>query len=198
MRIFVPKIIVSMKKIIFVLLLGALSMQAYSQKGDLTVGAKGGYVYSPNYYKDILYGVDVAYHLSDPLEIVFTSMMNPSINSYTNINNEKKKLAAYSTSLDFRLYLIHQETWATGPALGGQYYIVDDKGINLGANKAWGFNLGWHVRVNLTDNLKLNGGWRYTNAKAKDSNHWWSSDNNKFDMSYNLFYLGIGYTFELR
>jgi hypothetical protein len=179
-----------MKKIIFVLLLAVLSVQAYSQeKGNLAVGLKGGYVYSPHYYNGTLYGVDVAYSLSDPLEVVFTGMMNPDI-SYS-----KNKLSVYSTNLDLRLYLINQREWGIGPALGGQYYIVDNKSDNLAANKALGFNLGIHGRVNLTDNLTLNGGWRYTNAKAKNNQVWWDNSAS-FDMSYNLFYLGIAYTFQ--
>ena len=184
-----------MKKTVFILLLAVLSVQAYSQKGDLTIGAKGGYVLSTEYYKGILYGIDVAYHLSDPLEIAFTGLLNPNI-SYENINKTKKKLAAYSANMDFRLYLIHQREWATGPALGGQYYIVDDKTENLGAYKALGFNIGWHIRANLTDNVKINGGWRYTNAKAKDHTSW--RDDAPFDISHHLLYLGIAYTFELR
>ena len=184
-----------MKKTVFALLFVILSVHAFSQRGDLTVGAKGGYVLSTEYYNGILYGVDVAYHLSDPLEIAFTGLFNPDI-SYENIKQMKKQLAVYSANLDFRLYLIHQQEWATGPALGGQYYIVDDKTENLGANKALGFNIGWHLRVNLTDNLKINGGWRYTNVKAKDRNSW--DDNAKFDMSHHLIYLGVAYTFELR
>ena len=190
---------ISMKKTILILLLAVLSVHSYSQKGDLTVGAKGGYAYSPNYYKGVLYGIDVAYHISYPLEIAFTGLLNPSI-SYEDINNDKKKLAVYSTNMDFRLYLIHQREWATGPALGGQYYIInvkDAKDNDLVTYKALGFNIGWHLRIDLTDNIKINGGWRYTNAKDKDKTKWWSSDSS-FDISHHLFYLGIAYTFELR
>ena len=188
-----------MKKTVFILFLTILSIPAFSQqKGDLTVGAKGGYVYSPNYYNGILYGIDVAYSLSDPLEFVFTGMMNPNV-LYTTQDGKQKTsemLAVYSANLDFRLYLIHQQTWATGPALGGQYYIINHKTTNyLGTDKALGFNIGWHVRVNLTDNLILNGGWRYTNAKVKDKK---SQFNASFDRSYNLFYLGLAYSFELK
>jgi len=185
-----------MKKTILALLLAVLSISAFSQKGDLSVGAKGGYAYSPNYYKGMLYGMDVAYHLSDPLEVAFTGLFNPNI-SYEDINKGKKNLAVYSANIDFRLYLIHQESWATGPALGGQYYIVNNTTDKLGAYKALGFNIGWHFRVNLTDNLKLNAGWRYTNVKAKDNSKWWSS-NNSFDISHHLFYVGLAYTFELK
>lgn len=182
-----------MKKTLFILLLAVLSVQAYSQQGDLTVGVKGGYIYSPSdlVFKGVLYGVDVAYHISDPFEVAFTGLLNP------NIPRDKSTLAVYSMNLDLRFYLIHQREWATGPALGGQYYIVDNKSNNLDTNKALGFNIGWHFRINLTDNVKLNGGWRYTNAKTKDNTKWWSSDAS-FDMSHHLFYVGIAYTFELR
>jgi len=200
-----------MKKIVFILLLSILSISAFSQrKGDLTVGAKGGYVYSPHYYNGSMYGLDVAYSLSDPLDVVATFMMNPSVPYLLRDNAGNKEynyLTVYSANVDFRLYLIHQQMWATGPVLGGQYYIVGNNlytvnssaNTNKYTNKALGFNLGWHVRVNLTDNLILNGGWRYTNAKAKnaqDKNNWW--DNSSSDISYNLFYLGVAYTFELK
>jgi len=187
-----------MKKTVFILLLAILSVQAYSQKGDLTVGAKGGYVYSPHYYNGSMYGFDVAYNISDPFEIVFTGMMNPNVPyvSKDNSGNSNYKLAVYSANIDFRLYLIHQQTWATGPALGGQYYIVNNMTNNTYNSKALGFNIGWHVKVNLTDNLQLNGGWRYTNAKAKNTANWW--DDSTTDISYNLFYLGVAYSFELK
>jgi len=185
--------------------LATLSIHAFSQKGDLTVGAKGGYAISPEYYNGILYGLDLAYHISDPLEVVLTGLMNHKI-SYKDYFDKKKDLSAYSANLDFRLYLINQRNWATGPALGGQFYMVNAK-TSDGNNdkpqvdarsdnyKAIGLNIGWHIRVNLTDYVKLNGGWRYTNAKDKDSKYGTSST---FDLSHHLLYLGIGFTFELR
>jgi len=181
-----------MKKTVFFLLLGILSIPCYSQKGDLTLGAKGGYINSnvDLKYQSVLYGIDVAYHLSYPLEIAFTGLMNP------NIRRDESKLSAYSANIDLRLYLLRQQEWATGPALGGQYYIVDDKTENLGAYKDFGFNIGWHFRINLTDYTKINGGWRYTNIKTKDSKSYFGET--KFDMSHHLFYLGVAYTFELR
>ena len=187
-----------MKKTVLILLLAVVSIHAFSQKGDLTVGTKGGYALSTEYYKGFLYGIDFAYHISDPLEIAFTGLMNNNI-SYADMKYNKKRLAVYSSNLDFRLYLLHQREWATGPALGGQYYIVDAKDVttNLGygPDKALGFNIGWHLRINLTDYVKLNGGWRYTNVKFKDPN---SQYNDTFDVSHHLIYLGIAYTFELR
>jgi len=189
-----------MKKTALALLFVILSVSAFSQRGNLSVGAKGGYVLSSSdlKYEGILYGFDVAYHLSDPLEIAFTGLLNPNI-SRNDENGAKDNLAAYSANLDFRLYLIHQQVWATGPALGGQYYIVNS--ITSGAGKydysALGFNIGWHIRFNLTDNLKLNGGWRYTNVKAQNKKYWWDSSY-PFNMSHQIFYVGLAYTFELK
>ena len=185
-----------MKKILLISLLTITSISVFPQKGDLTVGAKGGYVLSNSYYNGALYGIDLAYHLSYPLEIAFTGLMNQSI-SYEDILKNKKDLSVYSANLDFRLYLLHQREWATGPALGGQYYIVNNKTDNLGADKTLGFNIGWHLRINLTDYAKVNAGWRYTNAKVKDKSIYWN-DNASFDMSHHLIYLGIAYTFELK
>jgi len=185
-----------MKKTGLILFLTFISVQAFSQQGDLSIGAKGGFISSNSdiNLKDVLYGFDLAYHLSYPLEVAFTGLMNP------NVSHDNSKLAVYSTNLDFRLFLIHQREWsdfATGPALGGQFYIVDNKTENLGADKALGFNIGWHARVNLTDNIKINGGWRYTNVKAKNRQTWWS-DAASFDMSHHFLYIGVAYTFELK
>lgn len=176
-----------MKKAIFILVAAILSIHAYAQRGDLAVGLKGGYVNSTKYYKDILYGIDIAYHLSDPLEVAFTGLINPSVKW------SDSKLAVYSSNLDFRFYLIRQREWGMGPALGGQYLIVDNKTNKYGPDKSLGFNLGWHIRASLTDNLKINGGWRYTNAKVKSNDEHYSD----FDMSHHFFYLGLAYTFEL-
>jgi len=181
-----------MKKIVFILLITILSVHAYSQKGDLTVGAKGGCIYSGSQIKftNVLYGIDIAYHVSYPLEVAFTGLMN------TNIPRDESALSVYSANLDFRLYLLGTREWKTGPALGGNYYMINDKGDNLDANKALGFNIGWHFRINLTDYVKLNGGWRYTNAKAKDRSSW--RDDATLDVSHNFFYVGLAYTFELK
>lgn len=183
-----------MKKTVFVLLFTTLSISAFCQKGDITVGAKGGYVISNTSglrYNGVLYGLDIAYHISDAFEVAFTNLMNRDIPRSTD------NLSIYSYSLDLRLYLIHMQEWATGPALGGQFYSVsvDSKSSDLDDYnyKHMGFNIGWHIRVNLTDNLKLNGGWRYTNVKAKDPDSQYGAS---FDLSHHLIYLGIAYTFE--
>jgi opacity protein-like surface antigen len=174
-----------MKKVFFILTLAFVSLSVYSQKGDLAVGLKGGYVYSPNYYSDALYGLDVAYHIADPFEIVFTGLMNPNV-SYKNEWGDKYKLSVYSANLDLRLYLLMQRDWATGPALGGQYLVINNKTTDYAGVNTLGFNLGWHLRINVSDNLKINGGWRYTNAK-----------DDGLDVSHNYFYAGLAYTFSL-
>jgi opacity protein-like surface antigen len=169
-----------MKKVFFILVLAMVSLNGYSQKGNLSVGLKGGYMSS---YKDGLYGLDAAYHVADAFEVAFTGLFNPNISWENNISYEKNKLAIYSANLDLRLYLITQRDWAMGPALGGQYFILNGKEDNLTDTNALGFNLGWHVRANLTDNVKINGGWRYSNIKD--------------EMSYHLFYVGVAYSFQL-
>lgn len=181
-----------MKKTALALLFAILSVSAFSQKGDLSVGVKGGYVLSTAYlpFNSILYGADVAYHLSDQFEVAFTGLLNPNITR----KDQNDKLAVYSANLDLRLYLVHFQNLATGPFLGGQYYIVNNSTNSVYNSKALGLNIGWHLRINLTDNLKLNGGWRWVNAKSKDRNHWWDSSTN--DISNHLFYLGLSYTFE--
>jgi hypothetical protein len=79
--------------------------------------------------------------------------------------------------------MLLMRSWGTGPALGYQYFIVKDKKNSLGDFTASGFNIGWHFRHNITDELKIMGGWRYTMG-GEDSRH-------------HFFYLGIGYTFSL-
>jgi opacity protein-like surface antigen len=173
-----------MKKIVFVLFMAFFTISSYAQVGDLTVGATGGYV---TQYKDGMYGLNLSYHLSDPLEVSFTGLMNPNITLTDEFNkNIKEKLNVYSLNLDLRYYMLLMQDWGTGPALGYQYLIVKDKSSNslaLGDFNASGFNIGWHARFNITDNLKIMGGWRYTMASEEARHH--------------FIYLGIGYTFNL-
>ncbi|MDR3220110.1 MAG: porin family protein [Dysgonamonadaceae bacterium] len=168
-----------MRKIYFMLLLAIVSLTASAQKGDLSVGLKGGYI---SYYKDGLYGMDLSYHLTDPFEVAFTGIFNPKTSLKNDITNKVNDFAIYSANLDLRMYLLAQRTWAMGPALGGQYLIVNSSTDNLLDTKVLGFNMGWHIRANVTDNIKANGGWRYTNAKE--------------DLSHHYFYLGVAYTFQ--
>jgi opacity protein-like surface antigen len=167
-----------MRKIFLVLVLAVISLNTYSQSGDFAVGAKAGYI---TYYKNLLYGLDLSYHLTDPLELAFTGLYNSDVSLKNEITNKTNKFAIYSMNLDARLYLIMQESWATGPVLGGQYLISKCKTDDLISEKVFGFNMGWHIRANVTDNLKINGGWRYTNAKE--------------ELSHNLFYAGVAFTF---
>jgi opacity protein-like surface antigen len=172
--------IVKMKKALFILSLVVLSLNAYSQQGNLSVGAKGGYATK---FQDVLYGVDLAYHLTDPFEIAFTGLMNPNVKLKDDLFNKEDKLSVYSANLDLRLYLLMQRSWATGPALGGQYLSINAKEDDYYSHNVVGFNIGWHFRANISDNMKVNAGWRYTNAKE--------------ETSYNYFYVGLAYTFEL-
>ena len=173
-----------MKKIALILLFAGLATHAFSQVGDLSVGLKSGYATN---YDNFLYGFDVAYNLTGALEVAFTGLMNPEISQtddwYTPPRTEK--LSVYSANLDARLYIISSRTFGIGPALGGQYFAVKNKTKEAGTFNTLGFNIGVHGKVHITDNLLVNGGWRYTNAKEKTAKH-------------SLFYLGVAYVFQTR
>ena len=182
-----------MKKAIIIFGLIFFSMQSYAQAGDLHFGLQGGYA---TYYKTPLYGLNISYDIANPLQISLTGLMNPKFNR-PGINDSKEKWALYSANLDARLFLINMVSWATGPSLGGQYMrysfttiaqsgnqLYSDDGSNL-----FGFNIGWHLRINITDNLRATGGWRYTNMLR-------DKDGIKPD-GYSLFYVSFGYAFNL-
>ena len=175
-----------MKKIFFVLLITLFAIKSYAQAGDLTVGAKGAYM---SKYEGFMYGLDVSYQLSPLLEVNLSGLMNTNIHvkdKYFGMAEYERKVAFYSGNLDLRFLLINAEMFSTGPALGGQYAKFKIKQMDnsvVDDGTAWGFNVGWHIRVAVTDNLKLNGGWRYTSASEDQSHH--------------VFYLGAGYSFSL-
>jgi opacity protein-like surface antigen len=79
---------------------------------------------------------------------------------------------------------LSSRSWGIGPALGGQYLSVKNKTNEYGTFDVFGFNIGIHGKANLTDNLLINGGWRYTNAKE--------------DANYHFFYVGLAYAFQTR
>ena len=170
-----------MKKTVLILLFAGLATHAFSQVGDLTVGLKSGYTTG---YDNFLYGFDAAYNLTGSLEIAFTGVMNPNISLKDNYSGKTDKLSVYSGNLDARLNLLPSRTFGIGPALGGQYLSVKNKTSAYGTFNVLGFNIGIHGKVNITDNLLINGGWRYTNAKE--------------DASYHFFYLGVAYIFQTR
>lgn len=174
-----------MKKTVLVLLFAVLAVCAFSQAGDLTLGLKGGYATNYNGYP--LYGFDAAYNLTGSLEIAFTGLMNPNVSNKDSYDTKYPvhELTVYSGSLDARLYLLSSRTWGIGPALGGQYLSVKDKTNEYGTYNVFGFNIGIHGKAYLTDNLQVNGGWRYTNAKEEAAKH-------------SFFYLGVAYSFLIR
>ena len=181
-----------MKKAIIILGLVFFSMQSYAQAGDLYFGLQGGYA---TYYKAPLYGLNISYDIANPLQVSLTGLMNPSFTTtteWTLAGGEKKivkeKWELFSVNLDARLFLINMESWATGPSLGAQWlsykFTTSDNSISFGDDdNLLGFNIGWHLRINITDNLRASGGWRFSNMKESDN--------------YNLFYLSIGYAFNL-
>ena len=178
-----------MKKLFLLLFTAACSLGALAQTGDFSVGATGGYITK---YKDLMYGINASYHVTDPMEFSFTGLMNPNITeeneTFLQGDNFSRKIKMYSANLDLRYYMVLQRSWATGPFIGGQYTYLDREDLDSATNERYklnvaGFNLGWHLRINLTDNLKINGGWRYTSANQSASHH--------------VLYLGLGYTFNI-
>ncbi|MCC8147046.1 MAG: porin family protein [Bacteroidales bacterium] len=124
------------------------------------------------------------------MEASFTGLMNTKIHTKDkdfNDPNFDRNVSFYSGNLDLRFMLINSELLATGPALGAQLskftrkeYLTDEV---VDDGTAWGFNIGWHVRFTVAENIKINGGWRYTNAAEDQSHH--------------IIYLGVGYAFSL-
>lgn len=176
-----------MKKIVFILLpvFFAAGLHAQTRAGDLTAGARGAYI---SMYKSFTYGLDVSYQITDPLEVSLSGMLNPNIKKKDEYNSRfDRDISLYSGNLDLRFYMLNLETFAMGPALGGQCLFfkitepstqsVRDEGVSTG------FNIGWHIRAELAEDVKLNGGWRYTTATKGFSHH--------------AFYIGIAYTFHL-
>jgi hypothetical protein len=170
-----------MKKLVFILLLVTCTLALYAQQGDAFIGLQGGY---DSQYKDGMYGLNISYHLTDPAEVSFTGLFNPNISQTDEFNrNLVEKLSVYTLNLDLHYYLIYMRSWGMGPSLGGQHLIVQNKENSFGNFNVFGFNIGWHLRANLTDEIKLTGGWRYTMANEGIKHH--------------CIYLGIGYTFSL-
>jgi hypothetical protein len=165
----------------FVSLLTLFSISSFAQVGDLFVGAQGGF---NTRYKDGMYGLNVSYHLLDPLEVSLTGLLNPNISLTDEFNKSKKEnLTIYSINLDLHYYMLLMRSWGMGPALGYQYLTVKNKENSLSSFSASGFNIGWHMRFNISDDMKIMGGWRYNMANE--------------DARYHFIYVGIGYTFSL-
>jgi hypothetical protein len=169
------------KTVLIILLFAGLAVRAFSQVGDITAGLKSGWTTK---YNNLLYGFDIAYNLTGSLEIAVTGVMNSNISLKDDLSGQTEHLSVYSGNLDARLYLLSSRFWGIGPALGGQYLSVKNKTYEYGTFTAPGFNIGIHGKINFTDNLLVNGGWRYTNAKE--------------DAGYHFIYLGIAFTFPTR
>lgn len=166
-----------MKKITLITILVLLATNFYGQKGDLYVGALGGYVTN---YKEFLFGLQSSYHVTDPLEVSLSFIMNPDI-KLEESGEKDTKLELYSFNLNMQYYILSQRTWSMAPVIGAQYFLYKED--LYGDENSFGLNLGWNMRYYLTENLKLSGGWKYAVM-----NH---------DASHHLFYVGLGYTFNL-
>jgi opacity protein-like surface antigen len=168
-------------KPLFIFLFSFLTLGMYAQAGDLFVAPEGGFV---THYKNGMYGLNVSYHLNDGIELSFTGLLNTNIPLEAEFNKSSvEDLSIYSLNLDIRYYLLLMRSWAMGPALGYQYQAVKNKTNSLGDLSASGFNIGWHTRFNITDEIKIMGGWRYTSTNEELRHHY--------------IYIGIGYTFSL-
>ncbi|MDR3060584.1 MAG: hypothetical protein LBU57_00535, partial [Dysgonamonadaceae bacterium] len=93
-----------MKKLFLLLFMTVSALGSYAQKGNLYTGAVGGYVTN---YKDVVYGLNISYHLSDPLEVSLTGLMNPKIKGDVDTPDETE-IKMYSVNLDFRFYMVLQ------------------------------------------------------------------------------------------
>jgi opacity protein-like surface antigen len=174
-----------MKKVIIYVLLSVITVQLNAQRtGDLYFGLKGGYIPT---YKDFAYGARASYSVTDPFEVSFSFLMNPKINMTEGegASRQESEISLYSYNLNMNYYILLQNVWATGPTLGGQYFTKKEtyKLTSTEKDNSYGLNVGWHLRINFTENVILNGGWRY--AATTDDN------------SHHLFYLGFGYRFNL-
>ena len=173
-----------MKRGIIISLLAFFALQSYAQAGDLFVGAQAGYA---TYFKAPVYGLNVSYDLSDPIQISLTGLMNPSITRKGEFSfDPDEKMNLLAAGLDVRLLLINMDVWATGPVIGGEYLSVKYKDTPLRDFNTVCFVAGWHLRANITDNLRLTVGWRYTNTKES------------IGASHSIFYAGFGYAFSLK
>jgi hypothetical protein len=173
-----------MEKSLIIFLLSLFSFQAYSQIGDFYVGLKGGYTTK---YEAGLYGIEAAYHITDQFQLNFTELVNFNLSykddsDYTN----KTDLRYFSTNLDLHYYLFLFHSWASGITGGVQYLNTQtkDRDLDFMDTNAFGFNVGWYFRYTLTENLKINAGWKYSMGKEAVNSH--------------LFSIGIGYNFSLR
>ncbi|MDR0427144.1 MAG: porin family protein [Dysgonamonadaceae bacterium] len=177
-----------MKKIVFILIAALFVLKANAQAGDFTVGLKGAYATK---YEGFLYGADLAYQLSPLLELNLSGTMNPGIKKTDKLfdndsDPDRRKTSLYTGSLDLRFFLISSDNFSTGPILGGSYAKYETTNLNDNFTydgNYFGFNLGWHAQVRVAENIKINGGWRYTNAKDDQNHH--------------IFYVGVGYAFNL-
>lgn len=166
------------KGLIIALLLSLFGIKSVAQEGDLMVGALG--VYS-NYSK-MSGGLTIDYNLRDHFQFSLSQAFGGYEDEYKGISN---KVRVFTTNLDARFLIIHQREWGMGPFIGAQYMIEKskDKAHDYLNDNRPGFNIGWHMQGNLTDFIRVSGGWRWSNLTEGTSHH--------------QFYLSLGYNFSL-
>jgi hypothetical protein len=173
-----------MKKTIFVLLLLAcFGLSSYSQKGHLCSGLQGGFATE---YNAPLYGLEFAYDVSDLLQVSLSGLVNPSVKEKDGFDAERdRRFSLRSTNLDARIFIVNQGLWAMGPSLGAQYLSEKNKQrIDLDYN-TFGFNIGWILRISVSENMRATLGWRYTSVQEENV------------PNYHFFSLSVGYSFKL-
>ncbi len=172
-----------MKKLVLAAFFVLTTIGVSAQKiGDWYIGADAGYVTN---YKDIVYGLRTSYNITEPLEISASFLMNPKITAEDS-DGTKSESAFYSYNLDLTYYVLMQNSWSMGPTIGGQYldYSIKYQQSAIGDKEtfnALAVNLGWRLHFDLSDNVKLTGGWHYSVGQE--------------ETRYHLFYLGLGYCF---
>ena len=168
-----------MRSLTFAIFLLLFTLGVNAQRaGDWSIGADAGYV---SYYKDIVYGARTTYSVTEPLEFSASFLMNPALKS-KDPAGDKSEGKWFSYNIDWTYYALMQRVWSMGPTIGGQYldYNVKYK-FDQDTFKAFAFNVGWRIRLDLSDNIKMTGGWRYSTGQD--------------DTGYHLFYVGVGYCF---
>jgi len=174
-----------MKKVLIISVLFFSAIQMRAQSGELAVGAQGGYI---TYYKSPLYGMTFTYHLSTPLQLSLSGLINPNISLKEGSNTIPTEL--YTVNVDLRFLLLNFDILSTGPSIGLQYMRNIENSAVSDKKNIFGPNLGWYVKYNLTENLRLTGGWQYSNMK-KSSN----MTSYTYNFSYHMFYVGLSWAF---
>ncbi len=173
-----------MKKILFLVLLTLVVVYSYAQKGDLYIGGQGDYI---TMYKDFGFGIRGGYNFSDPFQVNLIYTMTPTI-SMENSGAPDDKAQLYNMDLNLNYYILNNKSWGMSPVVGLNYLIEKMDWLSWAIptkeiNNLFGLNLGWDIKYNVTEAVRLHGSWKYSILKDDHSHH--------------TFSLGIGYYFNV-